>query len=469
MRTSAILFAIVVLFQASCSVKTPPSTPEVVAEALPETTEIPLDFEGAAAAATGNVQSGWLTTFGDPGLEAIVTEAIQNNLNLRAAVAKVDAAAGFATQAGAALKPAISVGGQGLNREGYSSGDPYITSTGVSLNVSWELDIWGRVRAQAQAGEAAFEAAQYQLVWAYESIAAQTAKIWFLVTEARLQEQLAQEALGLYERTLEIVEAKFEQGQLTQKEVSLARANVARGEVALRQATRGRQQAARALELMLGRYPSADVEGATDLVATPQAIPVGVPSELLERRPDIVAAERAVAAEFLQLQSAKAARLPRIGLTVGTGTSSTDLNDMLQLGSGFWSVGANFVAPLYQGGALQAQVEIETAQQEVALANYGMTALKAFGEVEQSLANETLLREQEEFLRIALDEASQALRIAQDQFDVGRVDLLSVLQQQGQVVGARVQLLNIRDQRLQQRVDLHLAVGGSFDAPLSDP
>ncbi len=98
-----------------------------------------------------------------------------------------------------------------------------------------------------------------------------------------------------------------------------------------------------------------------------------------------------------------------------------------------------------------------------------MTALKAFGEVEQSLANETLLREQEEFLRIALDEASQALRIAQDQFDVGRVDLLSVLQQQGQVVGARVQLLNIRDQRLQQRVDLHLAVGGSFDAPLSDP
>ena len=81
-------------------------------------------------------------------------------------MAKVDAAAGFATQAGAALKPAISVGGQGLNRDGYASGDPYITSTGVSLNVSWELDIWGRVRAQAQAGEAAFEAAQYQLVWA---------------------------------------------------------------------------------------------------------------------------------------------------------------------------------------------------------------------------------------------------------------------------------------------------------------
>ena len=468
MRTWGIPFVIVVSLAAACAVKTPPSAPELAEEALPETTEIPLDFEGAAAAATGNVQDGWLKSFDDPGLEAIVAEAIQNNLNLRAAVANVDAAAGFATQAGAQLKPAISAGAQGLQREGYSSGDPYITSAGVSLNLSWELDIWGRVRAQAQAGQAAFEAAQYQLEWAYQSIAAQTAKTWFLVTEARLQEQLAQEALGLYERTLEIVEAKFEQGQVTQKEVSLARANVAAGEVALRQATRGKQQAARALELMLGRYPSADVEGATDLVATPPAIPVGVPSELLERRPDLVAAERAVAAEFLQLQSAKAARLPRIGLTAGTGTSSTDLNDVLQLGSGFWSVGANFFAPVYQGGALQAQVEIETAQQEVALANYGMTALKAFGEVEQGLDNEALLREQEDFLRIALDEASVALRIAQDQFDVGRVDLLSVLQQQRQVIGASVQLLNIRDQRLQQRVDLHLAVGGTFDAPKTE-
>ncbi|MCZ6807188.1 MAG: TolC family protein [Deltaproteobacteria bacterium] len=465
MRTYRIPVALVLLLGASCSVKTPPSVPEVVEEALPETTAIPLDFESAAAAATGQVRDGWLKTFGDPGLEAIVAEAIQNNLNLRAAVAKVDAAAGFATQAGAELKPAIGVGGQALNRDGFSSGDPYVTSTGVSLNVSWELDIWGRVRAQAQAGQAAFEAAQYELEWAYQSIAAQTAKTWFLVTEAQLQERLAEEALGLYERTVELVEVKFDVGQVTQKELSLARANVATGQVALRQARRGRQQAARALELILGRYPAADIEGAIDLVATPPPIPVGVPSELLERRPDMLAAERAVAAEFLQLESARAARLPRIGLTAGTGNSSTDLNDVLQLGSGYWSVGANFFAPIYQGGALQAQVEIETAGQETALANYGMAALKAFGEVEQGLDNETLLREQEAYLDVAVREASEALRIAQDQFDVGRVDLLSVLQQQGQVLAARVQLLNIRDQRLQQRVDLHLAVGGGFEAP----
>lgn len=466
MRTRTLALSIVVF--GACSVQQPPETLDMAREALPETTEIPGDFREAADAAKGEVEDGWLESFGDPGLEAIVSEAIENNLNLRAAVAKVDAAAGFATQAGAELKPAVGLGGQAGDREGFSSNAPQLTSTGVALNMSWELDLWGRVRSQAQAGAAAFEGAQYQLEWAYQSIAAQTAKTWFLVTEARLQERLAEEALGLYQRTLEVVNDKFEIGQVTQKEVSLARANVARGEATLRQVRTARQQASRALEVMVGRYPSAEVEGAEDLVVTPPAIPVGIPSELLERRPDLLAAERAVAAEFLQIQSAKAARLPRLSLTAAVGTSSNELNDLISLGGDYWSLGANFLAPIFTGGALAAQVDIETAQQEVALANYGQVALKAFSEVEQGLSNETSLREQEEFLRAAEADASEALRIAQTQFEFGKVDLLSVLQQQGQVVAARSSLLNLRDQRLQQRVDLHLAIGGSFDGTVDN-
>ena len=471
MRTTLTL---VLLILSACSVQQPPEIQDTTRDALPETTEVPAEFEqagdyaAAAAAAAGEVKDGWIKTFGDPGLEAIVLEAIDNNLNLRAAVARVDAAAGFATQAGAQLKPAIGLGGQAAGREGFSSGDPALTSTGAALNMSWELDLWGRVRSQAQAGEAAFEATQYQLEWAYQSIAAQTAKTWFLLTEARLQEEQAEEALALYERTFELVEAKLEVGQVTRKELAQARANVSRGQATLRQVRGARQQAARGLEVLVGRYPAAEVEGASDLVATPPAIPIGLPSQLLERRPDLRAAERAVAAEFLQIQTAKAARLPRIALTAGVGTSSNELNDLISLGGDYWSLGANFVAPLYAGGALAAQVDIETAQQEAALANYGLAALKAFGEVEQGLANETLLREREEFLRAAEEDSSEALRISQAQFDVGKIDLLSVLQQQGQVIAARVDLLNIRDQRLQQRVDLHLAVGGSFDEPVTE-
>jgi NodT family efflux transporter outer membrane factor (OMF) lipoprotein len=468
MQTLRLLSVLSLVVIAGCAVKAPPELDEIVEEALPETTEIPLDYEGAANAATGAVVDGWLKSFGDPELEAIVGEAIQNNLNLRAAVARVDAAAGYAVQAGAELTPVVGIGGSGSAREGFATGDPSLSSSGVALNASWELDIWGRVRSQAQAGEAAFEAAQYQLEWAYQSIAAQTAKVWFLVTEAYLQLKLAEEALGLYERTLEIVEAKYAQGQVTSGEVALARANVATGKVTIRQAQGAARQAARALEVMLGRYPEAKIDGAEDLVATPPPIPVGIPSELLERRPDLQAAERNIAARYLSIQTAEAARLPRFSLTAGAGTSSAELANILALDSNYWSVGANFMAPIFTGGALEAQVDINSAQFQEAMANYGATALQAFSEVEQGLDNETLLREREEFLVEVVTESTEASRVATAQFDVGRVDLLSVIQQQALVISAKVDLLNIRDQRLQSRIDLHLALGGGFEESTDD-
>ena len=321
--------AVAVLTLAGCAVKQPAPIEEQIAEALPETTVIPLNFEEAANAATGAIVDGWLKSFGDPELEAIVAEAIQNNLNLRAAVARVDAAAGLATQAGAELQPAIFAGGGAAGREGFSSSDPALSVDGLAINMSWELDIWGRVRSQAQAGATAFEASQYQLEWAYQSVAAQTAKLWFLVTEVTLQQKLAEEALALYERTLELVRAKHQQGQVTSREVALARARVAQGQVAIRQVQASKQQASRGLEMILGRYPAAQIDGAKNLVATPPPIPAGIPSELLERRPDLRAAERAIAANFLQIQTAEAARLPRISLTAAVGTSSGELENIL--------------------------------------------------------------------------------------------------------------------------------------------
>lgn len=462
MRTLSWIFSLSLLLF-SCTVKEPATIEESAREALPETTEIPLDYQAALEVAMGDVQAGWLASFNDPRLEALVAEALEHNLNLRAAVARVDEAAGYAVQASAELKPAVGLGGSTALREGFAAGDPALSTSGLSLNASWEVDLWGRVRAQAAAGEAALEAAQFQLEWAYRSLAAQTAKTWFLVTEARLQQELAQEALELYQRTLSLIEAKYEQGQVTKREVALARANVASGQVAVRQARGAREQATRGLEVILGRYPAAAIKGAGEFVPVPPPIPAGIPSELLERRPDLRAAERAVAAQFYQIQSAEAARLPRITLTGGLGTSSNELTNIISLASDFWSAGANFAAPLYTGGALEAQVDIESAQFQQAMANYGSAALRAFSEVEQGLSNESLLREREIYLEEVVNETGEALRVASAQFDVGKVDFLNVLQQQGQVISARSSLLNIRDQRLQQRIDLHLALGGDFE------
>lgn len=218
----------------------------------------------------------------------------------------------------------------------------------------------------------------------------------------------------------------------------------------------------RSLEVLLGRYPATELEVASEFVPVPPPVPVGIPSEVLERRPDIIAAEREVAAAYNRVEAAKAAKLPSISLTASGGSSSDELLDIVGLGGSFFSLGANFIAPLDIGGGLQAQVEIETAQQEAALAAYGGLALRVFSEVESSLRNETLLLEREEFLASAVESNSEAMKATQIQYEVGAVDLLSVLQIQTRVLNSKIELVRIKNARLAQRIDLHLALGGDF-------
>ena len=442
-----------VLALGGCAVQPPPETPEVVAEALPETTEVRTEWSGEAED-SGNVDDGWLAGFDDPQLDALAAEALDNNLNLRIAAAQVDRAAGLARAAGAALKPAVGFAGDIAETGGdaLASG----TSYGASLAVSWEIDVWGRVRAGARAGEAALQATVADYEYARQSLVASTAKTWFLATEAKLQRALIEEAVATFREILEVVEVKQEVGQVTMKDVSLARADLASAEEALRQAQSAYQQVQRGLEVLLGRYPGADLEAADDLVGVPPPVPVGLPSNIVARRPDLIAAERRVATAFLLQQQAELARLPSFNLTAAAGVDS-GLNDAIG------SLAAGVVAPIFTGGALKAQIETATADQQAAIAAYGQTLLAAFEEVETALSNEGLFEDRQRFLERVVGENEKALEIAQLQYEVGKIDLLSVLQLQARVIGARTSLIRVRNERLAQRVNLHLALGGSFE------
>jgi len=456
------------LFAAGCATEPAQDTAEIAEAALPDNAVVPEGFATASNAALQAVRSGWLADFAReaPEVEELVREALENNLNLVAAAARVDSAAGVAIQAGAELKPAVALGASANSKEGFSAATPGLTTSGAALNVSWELDLWGRVRSQAAAGQAAFEAAEFQYLWAYQSLAANTVKVWLLLNEANQQLAVAEESLALARRTEELVSSKLRQGQVTSRELSRARGRTASLQASLRRIRAARDQAARSLELILGRYPSASIVGSAAFPAVPAPPPVGVPSELLERRPDLMAAERAVAARFFSVQTAEAARLPRIALTGAVGTQSAELTDIIALDSQFWSVGANFMAPLFTGGALEAQVDINEAAYAEALAGYGMLALRAFSEVEQSLANERYFRESAVYQQKAIDAESEALRVTDAQFNVGRVDLLSVLQQQVQLLAARSGLISTHGAALQERINLYLALGGGFEGPI---
>jgi outer membrane protein TolC len=174
-------------------------------------------------------------------------------------------------------------------------------------------------------------------------------------------------------------------------------------------------------------------------------------------RPDLVAADRRVAAAFNLSEQARLAKLPSFSLNASIGASSG-------LGEAIGNLGAGIVAPLYTGGALEAQLDIANADQEAAIGAYGSALLQAFEEVETALTNEQLLERREGYLSGAVDNNRQAFRLAQTQYEVGQTDLLSVLQMQSRWIGARVNLLNVRNQRLAQRINLHLALGGSFEA-----
>jgi len=442
-----------------CATTPPPDTDSILGDALPSETVIP--GEWAEAAEQGRVPDGWLRSFEDARMEAIVGEALRNNLSLRAAVARLDEAAAIAIQAGALMKPVVGLGGD-VGASELAGGSGASSSYGASVGISWELDLWGKLRTISQAGEEQFQAAAADFEFARQSLAAQAAKSWYLATESRQQLALAEETVEIRRRLLELVEAKHAQGRITMQDVHLAHADLSSAEDFMRQALGAHEQALRSVEVLLGRYPSAELEVAEEFVPVPAPPPAGLPSDILERRADVVAAERRVRAAFLGAEAARLAKLPSVTLTAAGGGVNNDVLDAIGRGAGFWSTGANFFVPIFDGGALDAQVEIQTAQQEAALASYGQTALVAFAEVETHLSNEKLLEERQQFVAAALDDNEAAYRIARAQFDMGKVDLLSVLQMQARVLGARSGAIRLQSMRIAERIDLHLALGGGF-------
>jgi outer membrane protein TolC len=199
------------------------------------------------------------------------------------------------------------------------------------------------------------------------------------------------------------------------------------------------------------------------LPGQPGDVPAGLPSELLERRPDVIAAERRVAAAFNRIGEAKAARLPAIALTTSVSAISSDLFVLKERDNPIWSLGANLLAPLYRGGALKTQVEIRTAEQKQAIFAYAQVGQRAFGEVEDALAAEIAAREREQIIAQTVVDNQRALDIVRTQFKVGSTDLRFVNQRQLALNSTQSALVRMQAEQRVQRVNLHLALGGSFE------
>ncbi len=416
----------------------------------------------AAQRAVGDVEVGWVAAFNDPVLTKLVHEAQAGNRNLQAAAANVDRARALARQAGAALKPNVNLV-TGASESGVL--DPGVSNAqytaGVQLN--WELDVWGRIRSGRQAASASAEAAEADYLFTQYSIAAAVARSYFIAIEAGLQEGVAQETVDALQETARIVNVQYENGLASSQDLALTKSDLATAQDTLTATAGARRDAIRALEVLLGRYPGAELELRAGLPKAPPPPPAGVPAEILERRPDLIAAERNVAASFNSLDAAKAAKLPAISLTSNIGGASGSLSNLLDPANVAWTVAGNLVAPLFDGGARDAQVQISSAEQKQAVAAYGQAALEAFGEVESSLDQGVVLDQRISSLSEAASEAREAYRVARLRYDEGETDLIDVLTIQQRVFAAERNLVSIERQRLEQRVNLNLALGGDWE------
>ena len=441
---------------AGCALNAPPERAEMAKQALPNL-QVPAAWTSQGGAA-GVIADKWLSGFNDPQLDALVQEALVNNPDLQVAAARVEQAAAFVKVAGATLYPqvnALARGGGSLS--GDSSG-----LEGAGIFANWEIDLWGRVRAGRAATQDQYASATLDVEYARQSLAALVAKSWFLATEARLQKAIAEEMAGASERQLTLVQDRLRVGRGDEYELALARATLATFRDSVRNLDLAYQQSLRALEALVGRYPAAALSVPAQLASVPGPIPVGMPSELLERRPDVIAAERRVAAAFYRVEEAKAARLPRISLTAAVTSISSELFVLKERDNPVWSAGASLTAPLYTGGALTGQIEVRTAEQKQAIAEYGRVGARAFGEVENALSTAFALEEREAILGQSVIHNSRALELANIRYKIVVGDLRAVQQQALALHAARTALLLVQGERLVQRINLHLALGGPF-------
>lgn len=436
-----------------------------------------------AWAATKEAKAGidrrWIAKIGGSELRGLVDQAISNNQDLKAAAARVDRAGAEAKIAGAGRLPSLGLGTDGRRTKQNFIGFPFgaagggIPSNiseqfGVNLNAAWEIDVWGRAKAGQEAAIADAQARAYDYEAARVSLAGQVTKAWLALGEANEQVALAEDAL-LARRTLaDAVRQRFERAIAedggSASQVRLTEAEIANGQGDLAQRKQERERVLRQLEILLGKYPSGTLLAGARLPIFPAKTPAGLPSELLLRRPDILAAERNLAFSGRRVKQRELARFPSLSLTGSGGTSSDSMRDVLNSNFGIWSLGGSLTQPIFQGGEITGEIEKAKATDREQSALLQKTVLDAFGEVEQALVAESFLAERERAGKRASELAAEAFSRADEEFSAGTTDVLTLIEAKQQAINTASQYVAVRRLRLENRVDLHLALGGDFRA-----
>jgi len=410
--------------------------------------------------------SGWLLTLNDERLEQYVQTALNNNPDLRASAASLQASIQNAKASGANLWPQLDAR---LNRNRSQIENPndasatpiYSTSYTGSYNISWEIDIWGKLNASKKAAVLDAEVQKANYAAAELALVANVARAWFNLNALQLRLDIANSRLKSQQSTLAVIEDNYKSGLNSALEVYLNRTDLASQQAAIVDLQDSLEQAIRSFKQLLGEYPSSQMSFDSKLPSLDKNVPAGLPSELLKRRPDVIASLRQWQASKLNAKAASRARLPSFSLTASYGASSEELKflDQKQL---LWNLVNNLSLPLFQGGRLAAQAKQAKFLKDASFENYLSTLLNSFTEVENSLSSEQALQKRFAAIKDAAYYSESGYQLALEQYQSGLVNYTTLLESQRRWFDAQSNLVNLKNNLLQNRIALYLALGGDF-------
>lgn len=411
---------------------------------------------------------GWWHGYQSPALNELLHRAREGNLDLASSAAQLLQADAQLRQAGASLLPQLG-GSLGASRsESQRAAEPSSNrrSYSAALNASYEVDFWGRNRANVESARAALQASRFDRQTLALSIDASVASTWIQWLETHERLQLARRSLENAERVLELIEARQRFGAADRLEVSQQRTLVLQLQASLPALDQSELQLRNALALLLGEAPGTTLPAPIALgnVAVPE-IGVGLPAELLARRPDIRASEARLAAANADLNAARAALYPSIQLTGQLGVQSLALSGLVNDPARTWNLVAGLTQPIFQGGRLRAQVDLSAARQEELLVNYQRVVLQALQDADTALGAVYRARMRFALLEQANEEARRSFDLAETRYRAGAITQQSLLDTQRTWYQSQDSLAQQRSAWLQTTVDLFRALGGGWQEP----
>ncbi len=414
----------------------------------PTPRQLPSAFAAPQTAALSGeaVDRAWWTLFQDPVLDGLQTQLETGNVNLQLLSAKVRQAQASVAAAQASLWPSVSLNA-GASRAVSSAGGAASNTLSIGVPLSWELDVWGRIDLQTQAAKANALATQEDVALARLSAQASMVQTYIALRTAERQQAVLEAAQAAYERALTLTRYRYEAGVVSAADVAQAESQWQSAVAQRIDVETTRQQLLHSLSFLSGQAPAAMSLAPSQALPVLPALPVLLPASLLQRRPDVRAAEMRVMAAQAQLGVAQTAFFPTFSFAASTGYKSTELASLLSTSSRLWSVGPTMALSLWDGGQRQAVKDDASAALEVALLNYQQTVLGILQEVEDNLVAAHQLQAQEAAQTQALQAAERNLRIAQAQYAAGTVSYLNVVTAQASTLTAQRNLLDVQSRR----------------------